>query len=129
VLGSPLATKDELDKRRAARSRLATLRREHGSNGGSAATPAEQAPVMVYFEKDRNTRELGRIEETLGAKSIRYELLDVTGDEAALDFVMRQAGCEKDDLPIVFVAGTAIGGFGKLVEADVSGSLAKALYA
>jgi glutaredoxin len=142
ILGSPLAPREELVKRRAALSRLATLRAArngapgvpdaNGTNGAAspeAAAKPEAAPVMVYFEKDRNARELERIEETLGAKSIAYKLLDVTGDEAALDFVMREAGCEKDDLPIVFVGGSAIGGFRKLVEADVSGELGKALFA
>jgi glutaredoxin len=144
VLGSPLAPKDELQKRREALSRLASLRSARGSGGlpvaapgsngvahtsGAAEAKAEQAPVMVYFEKDRNARELARLEETLAAKQITYKLLDVAGDEAALDFVMREAHCEQDDLPIVFVAGSAIGGFRKLVEADVSGELQKALYA
>ena len=35
----------------------------------------------------------------------------------------------KDELPVVFVGGVSLGGFRKLVEADVSGELAKALYA
>jgi glutaredoxin len=83
---------------------------------------------MVYFEKDRNARELARIEETLGAKGIAYKLLDVTGDEPALDFVMREAACDQDELPIVFVGGTVIGGFRQLVEADVSGELRRALF-
>jgi glutaredoxin len=132
VLGSPLAPADELEKRKAARARLADLRR--ASRGGSATTPPlpteiepELAPVMVYFQKDRNARELVRVEETLGAKGIAYKLLDVTGDEAALDFVMREAHCEEDELPIVFVGGVAVGGFRQLVEADVSGELQRAL--
>jgi len=135
ALGSPLAPREELAKRRAARERLKSLRRANGhgatrTNGVTHSTEkkAEAAPVMVYFEKDRNARELGRIEEALAAKSLACKLLDVTGDEAALDFVLREAHCEKDELPIVFVGGSAIGGFRKLVEADVSGELAKALY-
>jgi glutaredoxin len=141
TFGSPLAPVAELAKRKAAKERLASLRggKGNGANGvtaanganGTHAAPAakpEAAPVMVYFEKDRNARELGRIEEALGAKSIAYKLLDVTGDEPALDFVMREAHCEKDELPIVFVGGAAIGGFRQLVEADVSGKLEQALY-
>jgi glutaredoxin len=138
ALGSPLATREELDKRRAARARLASLRRDrvagHGSNGAThdrdneAATPTlEQAPVVVYFEKDRNARELTRIQETLEAKQIAFKLLDVTADEPALEFVLRESRCERDQLPVVFVGDLAIGPFPKLVEADVSGALAKAL--
>jgi len=52
----------------------------------------------------------------------------VTGDEAALEFVMREASCEKDELPIVFVGAAAVGGFRELVEADVSGELRRALF-
>ena len=138
ALGSPLAPQEELRKRRAARERLASLRdargtsaaNAHGANGvaPSPERKPEAAPVMIYFEKDRNARELGRIEEALAAKNLAYKLLDVTGDEAALDFVMREAHCQRDELPIVFAGGSPIGGFRKLVEADVSGDLAKALY-
>jgi glutaredoxin len=131
ALGSPLASAEELTKRKAALTRLATLRAaQQGANGAApdAPTHVEPAPVMVYFEKDRNTRELVRIEETLGAKGIAYKLLDVTDDEPALDFVMRAAHCEKDELPVVFVGGAPVGGFRQLVEADVSGELQRALF-
>jgi glutaredoxin len=131
VLGSPLASADELEKRKAARVRLAGLRASRGVSVTAPPLPTEiepeLAPVMVYFQKDRNARELVRVEETLGAKGIAYKLLDVTGDEAALDFVMREAHCEEDELPIVFVGGVAVGGFRQLVEADVSGELQRAL--
>jgi hypothetical protein len=83
--------------------------------------------VTVYFEKDRNTRLLGRIREMLDAKSIAYTLLDVIDDEVAKDFVLREAKCKDDDLPIVFVAATPVGGYNELVDWDVSGRLAKAL--
>jgi glutaredoxin len=125
ALGSPLATILELQKRREAHARLAALR---GSKDTVTTAKSEPAPVMVYFEKDRNARELTRIEETLAAKKIVYTTLDVAGDEATLDFVMREAKCEKDELPVVFVAGTAFGGFRALVEADVSGALEKAVF-
>jgi len=132
TLGSPLATKDELEKRRAARSRLASLRDARRSGAPvpvpAAAAPRVAAPVMVYFEKDRGARELGRIEEALGAKGIGYKLLDVTDDEATLDFVMRESGCERDELPVVFVGGASIGNFPKLVKADVSGELERAVF-
>ena len=130
TLGQPLCSSDELTRRRAATERLASLR-----TGRGEATPAASgtstrvaAPVVVYFEKDRNARELGRVEEVLKAKAIAYQRLDVAGDEATLAFVMRTAGCKEDELPVVFVAGAAIGGYRELVAADVSGALAKAIY-
>jgi hypothetical protein len=84
--------------------------------------------VTVYFEKDRNARMLSRIEEALGAKNIAFTKLDVSGDEATMQFVTRTAKCEEDDLPIVFVASTPVGGYEALVAWDVSGELTKAVY-
>jgi hypothetical protein len=124
TLGSPLATAEDLAKRQAARERLAALR------AGAAADAGPQtatAPVLVYFEKDRNTRELGRVEELLQARGYSWKRLDVAGDEATMDFVLLKAKCERDDLPVVFVADQAIGTYPALVDADVSGELARAI--
>jgi len=121
-LGDPLCSSSELDKRRAALAKLETTK-------DVVQTKLERtaAPVVVYFEKDRNQRVLDRVEELLKSRSIAYRTLDVTGDEAALAFVMREAKCEEDDLPIVYVAGTPVGGFNELVDWDVSGKLAEAV--
>jgi glutaredoxin len=122
TLGQPLATRDELAKRSKARARLAELRA-----AGAKAGPVkrEDAPVVIYFEKDRNVRELVRVEELLAAKGYSWKRLDVVGDEATLDFVMTKAKCEQDDLPVVFVADHVVGTYTALVEADVSGELAR----
>jgi hypothetical protein len=122
ALGSPLAPRDELAKRAAARVRLAELRATRGSG---ASITREAAPVLVYFEKDRNARELGRIEELLAAKGYAFKRLDVAGDEATIEFVMLQAHCKRDELPVVFVADRALGGYEALVRSDVSGELAR----
>lgn len=127
TFGQPLCSAEQLDARRQAMARLATLRVRHDREDHDATTKVA-APVMVYFEKDRNARELGRVEELLKAKSIAYTLLDVAGDEATMTFVTRAADCKDDDLPVVFVAGTPIGVYRALVEADVSGALHKAVY-
>jgi hypothetical protein len=130
TLGRPLAPLDELARRASARARLAELRAQPVTKGSPTAAPRakkEAAPVLVYFEKDVNVRELVRIEELLGAKGHAWKRCDVAGDEATLDFVMREAGCERDDLPIVFVASQPIGNFEALVRADVSGELARAI--
>jgi glutaredoxin len=123
TLGEPLCSREEADRRRAARAKLESLR----GKATEVKATREAAPVMVYFEKNRNQRELGRIQELLDAKSIKYQLLDVAGDEATLAFVTREAGCEADDLPVVFVAGKSMGPFTELVRADVSGELARAV--
>ncbi|WP_394850376.1 hypothetical protein LZC95_23325 [Pendulispora brunnea] len=127
TLGQPLCSQEELLRRREARERLTRLR-EPRNDGQRTTVAREQAPVMVYFEKDRNARMLGRIEELLSGASIAFKKLDVAGDEATKDFVMREARCKEDDLPVVFVAGTAVGGYNELVDFNVSGQLKKAVF-
>jgi hypothetical protein len=120
TFGNPLAPIDELARRAAARDRLARLRAD---GPASEQRRADAAPVLVYFEKDRNVRELARIEELLGAKGYEWKRLDVAGDEATMDFVTLKAQSERDDLPIVFVADRVIGNYDALVRSDVSGEL------
>jgi len=122
--GNPLCSAADLAKRRAAQKRLEKLR----ASGETRAIQRDPAPVTVYFEKDRNVRLLDRIEEALTAKKIAFTKLDVSGDEATLQFITRTAKCEEDDLPIVFVASTPVGGYEELVAWDVSGELAKAVF-
>jgi hypothetical protein len=119
-LGQPIAPREEIAARAEARQRLKDLR------SGAAADPKarpEAVPVFVYFEKGRNVRELARIEELLSAKKIQWARLDVAGDEATLEFVVRRARCEADDLPVVFVGDRAVGNFPAVVEADAAGEL------
>jgi hypothetical protein len=127
LLGEPLCSREELARRQAGRAKLEELKKTGGKTPGLVVEAQAQAPVMVYFEKDRNVRLLGRIQEALDAKAIKYTLLDVAGDEGSKAFVLREAKCKDDDLPIVFVAGAVIGGYNELVDWDVSGRLAKAL--
>ncbi len=122
TLGNPIAPREELARRVAARDRLADLRSQGATQGRSASVAA---PVLVYFEKDRNARELARIEELLASKSIAYRKLDVAGDESTIDFVLLKSKRERDQLPVVFVADAAVGGYDALVRADVSGELAR----
>jgi hypothetical protein len=94
----------------------------------AAPQPREPAPVVMYFERDRNQRLIERVRELLTSKQIPFRALDVSGDAATLAFIVREAKCEEDDLPIVFVAGTPIGGFNELVDWDVSGRLKTAVF-
>jgi hypothetical protein len=125
ALGLPLATEEELAQRARARAKLQTLRAGAAAPKGPTRVAA---PVFVYFETGRNVRELTRIEEVLSTKSLAWTRLDVREDEATLDFVMRTAECEADDLPIVFVAERPVGNYQALVRADVSGELERLLY-
>jgi glutaredoxin len=96
--------------------------------GAPVAKQREPAPVVMYFERDRNQRLIDRTRELLNAKQIAFTALDVSGDAATLAFVMREAACEDDDLPVVFVAGVPVGGFNELVDWDVSGKLKRAVF-
>jgi hypothetical protein len=123
ALGRPICSKEELASRRAARIRLAELR----ATKVVAPVVRQQPPVMVYFEKNKSQKTVERVEELLTGKNITFKKLDVAGDEATMQFVCRAAGCEDDDLPVVFIAGDVVGTYAKLVEWDVSGQLAKAV--
>jgi glutaredoxin len=122
-LGSPICSAEELATRRAARAKLAGL-----GTAVQSKLRREPAPVVVYHEKDRNQRLLERVEELLRAREIAFRTLDVTGDEATMAFIMREAKCEEDDLPIIYVAGQPVGGYNDLVEWDVAGRLKTAVF-
>src|SRR5688500_9307113 len=63
MLGEPLCSKAELERRKSGAARLEALKK----NGAKKSAPLqrEMAPVMIYVEKDRNERMLGRIKELL----------------------------------------------------------------
>lgn len=134
VLGQPLCSAETLEVRRAAEAKLAALRQSRGSREAAPAAavvakaPRIQAPVTIYFERDRNVRELTRLQELFAAKGIEVRPSDVAGDPTTLDFVKRTAHVDADQLPVVFVADRAIGGYGAVVDADVSGELDKLLF-
>ncbi len=127
TLGDPLCSAAELERRRAATARLAQLKAQ-GASAGSSTLPRVAAPVVIYFEKDRNARLFGRIKDALTARNIVFSELDVSGDGPAKAYAMREARCKEDDLPIVFVATTVVGGYNDLIEWDVSGKLEEAIY-
>src|SRR3954466_585902 len=63
LLGEPICSPEELEKRRAEeKARVERILHPQGS------VKREAAPVVVYFEKDRNARELVRVNEVLGAR-------------------------------------------------------------
>jgi hypothetical protein len=139
AFGRPVCDPEELASRRAARAKLTELRAlrvaaqlaptpEGGATSEGTARVKEPVPVIVYFEKNRNDRELGKITATLDLRKIPYRALDVAGDESTMAFVTRTAGCHDDELPIVFVGTKPIGNARALIEADVSGELAKAVF-
>jgi glutaredoxin len=84
------------------------------------------APVLVYFDgKDHRT--LARVEELLRGRGYAYQVLDVSADEAEHSWVTTTA--KTSELPLVFIAGAPVGGFDALLQADVSGELARLVSA
>ncbi len=123
TLGQPLGTAEELEKRNRAAERFRELRKQ----SAKIEKTKLQAPVLLYFERDRNQRELDRTRELLASHGYTVKELDVANDEATLDFVCRTARCDRDHLPIVFVGPTPVGPYPELVKWDVSGALDRAI--
>jgi glutaredoxin len=85
----------------------------------------EQAPVIVYFDgKDQRTKT--KIEELLNARDVKFNILDVTNDEAERSWVITAA--KSEEFPIVVIAGTPVGGFHELMQLDVTGDLKKRVF-
>jgi glutaredoxin len=96
----------------------------HGATA-TAAAPA-QAPVFIYFD-GRDHRTKAKIEELLTGQKIAFKVLDVTDDEAEKSWVTTAA--RTNELPIVVIAGTAIGGLGELTQLNLSGELQRRVFA
>lgn len=91
----------------------------------AAESIREQAPVMLY--KDWNSRhDLKRLIDVLVAANIKFQEFDVTDDEATRTWV--KATSKVDDLPAVYIAGEAIGGYHELAQLDVSGGLRQKVF-
>lgn len=123
VLGRPLADAEELADRRAFAARSTTA--------GAAPAPAsprtarEVAPVVVYHT-DKTRRDAAKLTEILDGMGIPYKVINVQEDPAA------QAAVKRDSkgfrLPIVFIAGEAVGGRSELLNLSASGELTKKVF-
>lgn len=113
LAGRPFCSQDELDERRQALLAVA------------APTKREAAPVMLYFDgKDHRTKK--KIEELLQSKEIKYQVLDVTDDEATRSWATTAA--KQLEFPLLFVAGEPIGGLHEVTELDVNGGLLRRVF-
>ncbi len=106
-----------------------SLANGHGQKrpGATPAAPARpaQAPVFVYFD-GRDHRTKTKIEELLNGQKIAFQVLDVTDDEAEKSWVTTTA--RTNELPIVVIAGTPIGGLGELTQLNLSGELQRRVF-
>lgn len=91
----------------------------------AAPAPAVQAPVFIYFD-GRDHRTKAKIEELLNGQKIVFKVLDVTDDEAEKSWVTTTA--RMNELPIVVIAGTPVGGLDELTQLNLSGELQRRVF-
>jgi glutaredoxin-related protein len=123
VLGRPLADEAELADRRAFEDRTAAP-----AATAAAAKPQAQrdaAPVVVYH-MDKTRRDAVKLTEILDGAGIPYKVMNIQEDPAAQMAVRRDSKGFR--LPVVFIAGEAIGGRSELTNLATSGELRKKVF-
>jgi glutaredoxin-related protein len=127
VMGRPLAPFEELAERRAFEAGQSSP--AHADNAENASTGSESAttaaPVLVFY-MDKQRRDVAPIVQILQDQRIAHSVLNIEGDLAA------QAATRRDSkgfrLPVVFIAGEAIGGKIELINAIATGDLKRRVY-
>jgi glutaredoxin len=122
ALGKPLADEHEIADRRAFATAPAAA--------APAAKPAapvstEVAPVIVYY-MDKTRRDATKLTDMLDAEKIPYQLSNIQEDPAAQMAVRRDSKGFR--LPVLFIAGDAIGGRAELGNLISSGELKKRVF-
>ena len=129
VLGRPLADADELADRRAFADR--TSANAPMPAAAAAARPAateakhEIAPVIVYH-MDKTRRDAQKLVDMLAAEHVPHQVSNIQEDAAAQMAVRRDSKGFR--LPVVFIAGEAIGGRAELSNLIASGELKKKVF-
>lgn len=122
ALGRPLADEHELADRRA----FAT-----GKDGmvvtaaPATTTNKDVAPVIVYH-MDKTRRDALKLVEILEGAGIPHQVSNIQEDPAAQYAVRRDSNGFR--LPVVFIAGEAIGGRAELTNLQTSGELKKKVF-
>ncbi|MBS1121032.1 MAG: hypothetical protein H6Q90_3260 [Deltaproteobacteria bacterium] len=123
ALGRPLADEAELADRRKFDDR------DGGMMAGAGRPPSgsglEPAPVIVYH-MDKTRRDALKLTEILDEAKIPYQLSNIQEDPAAQMAVRRDSKGFR--LPVVFIAGDAIGGRAELTNLQTSGELSKKVF-
>jgi glutaredoxin len=121
ALGRPLADAGELADRRAFEARG----QAPAAQAGAPRATREAAPVIVYH-MDKTRRDVPRLTEVLEGAGIPYKVMNIQEDAAA------QAAIRRDSkgfrLPVVFIAGEAIGGRAELTNLAASGALKRKVF-
>ena len=122
ALGRPLADEGELAERRAFEARAATAGAPKAATSSGAKEPA---PVIVYH-MDKTRRDALKLTEILDGAGIPYRISNIQEDPAAQMAVRRDSKGFR--LPVVFIAGEAVGGRAELVNLQASGELKKKVF-
>jgi glutaredoxin len=126
ALGRPLADAAELADRRAFEARSAAPGTATPTTGApSAPRDREAAPVIVYH-MDKTRRDAVKLTEVLDGAGIPYKVMNIQDDLAAQTAVRRDSKGFR--LPVVFIAGEAIGGRSELTNLATSGDLRKKVF-
>ncbi|MBA3817952.1 MAG: hypothetical protein H0X17_03605 [Deltaproteobacteria bacterium] len=122
VLGRPLADRSELDDRRAFDARGAV----HTQVTASAVPSHHEAAPVIVYHMDKTRRDAIKLTDMLDAEKIPYKVSNIQEDPAAQMAVQRDS--EGHRLPLVFIAGEAIGGRAELANLISSGELKKKVF-
>lgn len=125
ALGRPLADENELEDRRAFATNVGSATTTAGSKAVVPATGANVAPVIVYH-MDKTRRDATKLTEMLDAEKIPYKVSNIQEDPAAQMAVRRDSKGYR--LPVVFIAGDAIGGRAELSNLISTGELKKKVF-
>ena len=121
ALGRPLADAEELADRHAFAARASTS----ASTSTSTSKKKDAAPVIVYH-MDKTRRDAQKLVDMLVAEGITPQLSNIQEDPAAQMAVRRDSKGFR--LPVVFVAGDAVGGRAELSNWISSGELKKRVF-
>jgi glutaredoxin len=124
ALGRPLADAAELSDRRSFEART-TAPAPAPRSAPATGAPREAAPVVVYH-MDKTRRDATRLTEVLDGAGIPYKVMNIQDDPAAQSAVRRDSKGFR--LPVVFIAGEAIGGRAELTNLAASGELKKKVF-
>lgn len=121
ALGRPLADEAELADRRAFDARSG-----EPLSAKPAAKPREEVAPVIVYHMDKTRRDAQKLTEILDGAGIPYKVSNIQEDPAAQMAVRRDSNGFR--LPVVFIAGEAIGGRAELTNMQTSGELKKRVF-
>lgn len=121
LAGRPLASQAELAERR----EYELVEELIKDGDGEASDERREAAPVVLYHCDKHITGLRRITDVLDSTGIPYEVLNLEEDLAAREAVERES---RYPLPVVVVAGKAIGGALQVGKLAANGKLAEMVY-